>query len=738
MTSSYNSIQGTDSANTLIGAAGADSIVALDGNDSVIEASANDIIDLGDGQDTVSFGVSADGASVYGRGGNDSIGITVAFDSSTAYGGEANDTIWLSKGASTVVYGDEGNDSISLRSALTNATVYGGNTTTATSTDGNDSIVLASSVSNSFVQGNGGNDTFSVGSSVFGGSSIYGGQGIDFMTITGTVTGSTVGGNLGEDTIILKEVVKGAAIYGGGGFEYDTSLDGADSISLGSKLSASSLIQANGGNDTIYIAGDVLGSTVYGGQGADTIEGAASTAVQSLSGSLIAGNRSNDKIVFNSTYSVFNTEVYGSDSTGTLAGNDSLALGALTLQTSTVYGGAGNDTIFVGDYANRAGQVLKVDVAGFAGDDSIRFGGSLVSSTVNAGSGNDTLAISTSTGEGANPGSSFVAGAGSDSVLVTNGRNITLYADTSATDTAGGADSLEITALTSSTVYGAAGGDTLNMTASTAVRFDLGAGTNLATGAATYTSATLIGGSAVDKLYINVFTGAGLVNAGAGADSLTFNGAVVGESTATMSTILGGTGADTLDFNSTIDKASVLGGTDSANYVQVAGAVTSSTLRGGSGADTIDFAAVLTGAVAAGGSGADSFSFVGSTGSSIYAGAGNDSIHFGIEELPTTTYYFGKTDGKDTLSFGTLSGTANLVIAVDAAYGATSGIQYGGNLDATSGTSGTITFNNAETGVATGSLFFNNVTGSGGEAAGDGLQGITFITVSTATITALG
>ena len=64
---------------------------------------------------------------------------------------------------------------------------------------------------------------------------------------------------LGNDTIILKNVVKGAAIYGGGGFEYDTSLDGADSISLGSKLSASALIQANGGNDTIYIAGDVLG-----------------------------------------------------------------------------------------------------------------------------------------------------------------------------------------------------------------------------------------------------------------------------------------------------------------------------------------------------------------------------------------------------------------------------------------------------------------------------------------------
>ena len=143
-------------------------------------------------------------------------------------------------------------------------------------------------------------------------------------------------------------------------------MDGADSISLGSKLSASALIRANGGNDTLYITGDVLGSTAYGGQGADYISGVANTTTQSLSGSLIAGNRGDDKIVFNSTYSIFNTEVYSSDSTGTLAGNDSIILGARTVQTSTVYGGAGTDTIIVGDYSTASNaQLLKIDVNGF-------------------------------------------------------------------------------------------------------------------------------------------------------------------------------------------------------------------------------------------------------------------------------------------------------------------------------------------------------------------------------------
>ena len=147
------------------------------------------------------------------------------------------------------------------------------------------------------------------------------------------------------------------------------------------------------GNDTIYIAGDVLGSTVYGGQGADTIEGVSATSTQSLSGALIAGNRGNDKIVFNSTYSIFNTEVYGSDSTGTLAGNDSIVLGGNTIQTSTVYGGAGADTIIVGDYAGPSALKFSRLILAFAGDDSISFGGSFVSSTLNAGAGNDTIAI---------------------------------------------------------------------------------------------------------------------------------------------------------------------------------------------------------------------------------------------------------------------------------------------------------------------------------------------------------
>ena len=64
---------------------------------------------------------------------------------------------------------------------------------------------------------------------------------------------------------------RASTIYGGGGFLYDTSLDGADSIEIGD-LSPASLLHGNGGNDSFYLTAEAYGSTVYGGQGADLID----------------------------------------------------------------------------------------------------------------------------------------------------------------------------------------------------------------------------------------------------------------------------------------------------------------------------------------------------------------------------------------------------------------------------------------------------------------------------------
>ena len=113
---------------------------------------------------------------------------------------------------------------------------------------------------------------------------------------------------------------------------HDTSLDGADSINIIGKVSASSLLHGNGGNDTFTLGAEIYNSTIYGGQGADELR---ATTTSSITASHIAGNRGADKLIVAAT-TILNSTILGSDSTGTIAGNDSLSIGAATIQTSTV------------------------------------------------------------------------------------------------------------------------------------------------------------------------------------------------------------------------------------------------------------------------------------------------------------------------------------------------------------------------------------------------------------------
>ena len=133
--------------------------------------------------------------------------------------------------------------------------------------------LFSGSASAAYATGNGGNDTIYIAGEVTSSSSVFGGQGNDQITAASTLTASYLTGNLGNDTIVVGSFAKGATVFGGGGFLFDTSTDGADSLTIGGNLSASSMIQANGGNDTIDVTGSVLESTIYGGQGTDYISG---------------------------------------------------------------------------------------------------------------------------------------------------------------------------------------------------------------------------------------------------------------------------------------------------------------------------------------------------------------------------------------------------------------------------------------------------------------------------------
>ena len=76
-----------------------------------------------------------------------------------------------------------------------------------------------------------------------------------------------------------------------------------------------------------------------------------------------------------------------------------------------------------------------------------------------------------------------------------------------------------------------------------------------------------------------------------------------------MATILGGTGADTLDFNSSVQYATILGGTDTASKIDAATTVDDSTVRGGTGADTLIVTGIYHICSARRWSGADEFTF---------------------------------------------------------------------------------------------------------------------------------
>ena len=152
MTSSYNTIIGTDTANTLIGSTGSDSFAALAGDDIVLGAGNNDVADLGDGNDSINFTVNSSLSTVYGKGGNDSLGITVSWNTSTLSGGAGNDTLFVTAGINSALYGDLGNDTITFGGdAMVSSTIYGGNLSDATSADGDDSLVVSGSMSASLI-----------------------------------------------------------------------------------------------------------------------------------------------------------------------------------------------------------------------------------------------------------------------------------------------------------------------------------------------------------------------------------------------------------------------------------------------------------------------------------------------------------------------------------------------------------------------------------------------------------
>jgi Ca2+-binding RTX toxin-like protein len=317
------------------------------------------------------------------------------------------------------------------------------------------------------------------------------------------------------------------------------------------------------------------------------------------------------------------------------------------------------------------------------------FIGSAISSTVRAGAGKDTIKMSFS-GSGGSVAGQFYGDLGNDNITIGTAFGTgTIYGDNSATGTGGGNDTISAATLTSGVVvYAGSGNDTLSVQ--------------------TATSSTLYGGDGTDTLAINNGT-ANRAYLDAGADTIT-----VGSSS---STIYGGAGTDEIQVGA-VASLKLYGEADNDTFT-AGGNVLTSTIVGGAGADVYTV----------------SGGFVSS--SKISGGTGNDSVNFGQSATTgalATTIYFGYGDGNDSIAFGANATSlivGSYVVAVDSQYGATSSYGISG---AAGATSRTVTFG---AGDKQGSMAFSNLftsTGGGFLSA----QGVTFTTVSTSTITALG
>jgi len=335
---------------------------------------------------------------INGLAGNDTL--LAATISDSLNGGAGNDSLSYGTGLTingAVAVGGNGNDSFFAVGTTLLASSFSGES-------GNDlfSFTAATNIASASVRGGEGADTVTF---VAGGATLNGlvatmGQGADLLNFTGStfVNGAVYGGQ-DNDTIQLANSINATTIGGN---------EGADRIQIATATLLNSVIGAGKGHDivtTTALAGALVGTigSIVGGEGLDSINisfGAAST---------------------NTSLTVFGDVSEGGDSTLGAADFINFSANGLTeLGSSSVYGGVGNDTITFGGITAGRATAIAIRAFGNDGTDSITFGAGGASS-LNGGAGNDTLIGQfTFTAGGINSGFNLNGGTGIDRLLYAN------------------------------------------------------------------------------------------------------------------------------------------------------------------------------------------------------------------------------------------------------------------------------------------------------------------------------
>ncbi|WP_168220424.1 Ig-like domain-containing protein [Azospirillum thermophilum] len=302
-----------------------DEVHAGSGNDLVKTGGGNDIVDGGTGDDTV-----------YGGGGKDSL-----------LGGDGTDKL----------YGEAGNDTIDGGLGLFDEIYGGAGVDVMTDSDG-------AMVAN----GEAGNDVFTLtytgNGGVFDARRVYGGDGLDTITLTSTdpllsflVYGDGETETAGDkaDVVRMNGTYSRADVWLGGGnddYQGDNGGAGGGRVDVVWGGSGDDRIGLGGGDDIAH--GEDGNDALYGGDGNDTLFG-------ELGNDVLNGNLGNDLL-------------FGGEGNDTLWGQD----GADTLE-----GGGGDDVFYGGD-----GNDLMI---GGAGNDTFTGGTGADTYVIRRGDGYDRI-----------------------------------------------------------------------------------------------------------------------------------------------------------------------------------------------------------------------------------------------------------------------------------------------------------------------------------------------------------
>ncbi|MGB3408301.1 MAG: calcium-binding protein, partial [Jannaschia sp.] len=565
----YDAITAEGNADSILAGAGNDSVFAGSDNDTVFGGTGNDTLD-GDSGNDVLFG--EDGADViFGGSGNDTID-----------GGIGNDTIDGESGADSIV-GGSGSDSI-LGGAGNDFIDGGADNDTIDGGADNDSIL--GGLGNDSLRGGTGNDTISGGSgtdSIDGGDgndSLLGGDGDDL--ISDGPGNDTVDGGAGNDTI------GGFGGTNGDGNDLLIGGAGSDSIYFGN---GQDTVQAGDDADFIWGVGSASSKLIAGGEGGavdrDTLSWATEADAADAVSVTYTGTEAGTALIRGQTVTfseierlettqvndtVNATAAPGGVHVSTFGGNDVVTGGS---GADTIDGGDGNDTISGGAGAD--------SILGGAGDDVLN--GGTGADFLSGGDGADTFLVTA----GAFGNDTIVGGEGgtdNDTIDLSGfaGPVTVLYTGNEAGTITDGVSTITFSQIENLVLT--AGADVVNAAADgVGVNIDAGAGND-----------TLLGGAGADRLVGGGDADTFLVRDGFGGDTL-----IGGES---------GTDQDTLDFSGLSGPVTV---TYSSDEVGVAT----------NGTATLSFSQVegqiLTDF-------ADSVDATASFGTTVIAGAGNDTI----------------------------------------------------------------------------------------------------------------